>query len=71
MTDPKAKDADLGELRTIAETPAQEAIPTAELRAYYRTEAARFWLEAYSVESIEVRMALLEMADRLERLANT
>ena len=54
-----------GELRAIDEALAQEAIPEDELPAYYRREAARLRAEADTAETVEKRVALLEMAERL------
>ncbi len=71
MTDPKPYSPTPDEMRAIDEALAQEAIPAAELPAYYRREAARLRAEADMTETVEMRVALLEMAERLERLAET
>lgn len=59
------------ELRAIDEALATDAIPEAELPAYYRREAARVRAEADQAEAVEMRVALLEMAEQFDRLAET
>ncbi len=46
------------------------AIPDAELPANYREEAARLRREANIPETIEMRVALLAMAEQLDQLAS-
>ena len=69
MTEPKPYRATPDELRAIYEALAHEAIPADELPAYYRRVAARFRAEADTAETVEMRVALLEVAERLEGLA--
>ena len=71
MIGPAPYRASQDEQRAIDEALAQEAIPATELPAYYRKEAARLRTEADTAETIEMRVALLEMAERMERLAES
>jgi hypothetical protein len=48
-----------------------EPIPEAELPAYYRRVAAHLRREADTAETIEMRIALLEVAEQLDRLAES
>lgn len=56
MSDPKPYSPTPDELRAIDEALAQEAIPAAELPAYYRVEAARLRTEADTAETVEMRV---------------
>jgi hypothetical protein len=47
-----------------------EQIPEAELLAHYRREAARLRAEADTAETVEMRVTLLDMAERLDKLAD-
>lgn len=71
MTDPKPYSPAPDELHAIDEALAQEAIPAADLPTYYRREAARLRAQVGTAETIELRVALLEMAERLARLAES
>jgi hypothetical protein len=47
----------------------RDPIPEAELPAYYRREAARLRSEADRAETVEMRITLLDTAQRTEQLA--
>ncbi len=57
------------ELVAIDEALAGDAIPEEKLGAHYRNEAARLRRDADSAESPDFRAALMEAADRLDKLA--
>jgi hypothetical protein len=69
LIDPKPYRATPDELRAIDEALAQQPIPETELPAYYRREAARLRAEANQAETVEMRIALLEAAERADKLA--
>lgn len=69
--DPKPYPAAPDELRAIDDGLTSDAIPEAELPAYYRREAARLRALADTAETIEMRVVILENAERLDRLAQS
>lgn len=71
MSEPRPYRADPDELRAIEKALAQEPIPEAELPAFYRQQAARLRAEADQAETVEMRIALLEMAERIDHLAGS
>lgn len=59
------------ELAAIDEALAHESIPEDELPVYCRREAAWLQLEADQAETVEMRAALLRVAEQFDRLADT
>jgi hypothetical protein len=49
--------------------PPNDQIAEADLPGYYRREAARFRSEADTAETVEMRITLLDAAQRAEQLA--
>ena len=69
MSESKPYSATLDELRAIDEGLAGDAIPDAELAAYYRREAARLRAQADTAETVDMRVVLLDSAEKLDKLA--
>jgi len=59
------------ELSAVDEGSSGGVIPEAELPAYYRREAERLRREADMAETVEMRIVLLDNAQRLDKLAES